>query len=145
MTKSYGEKLKDPRWQKKRLEILERDGWECTNCGTKDVELHVHHLKYNGNPWDAKNEDLQTLCKDCHAIAKGSVEIINDITDMIMQFSLKELSIFQTLLDRICFYNNRYDVLIHLSDSLENIRIVHFAGFMGDLCKRVGVIEQGDE
>ena len=29
----YSEKLRDPRWQKARLKVLERDNWTCVNCG----------------------------------------------------------------------------------------------------------------
>ena len=57
----------DPRWQKKRLEILERDGWQCVACGSKDKTLNVHHLMYNGKPWITPGPYLQTLCEDCHA------------------------------------------------------------------------------
>ena len=68
MKKSYLEKLKDPRWQKKRLEILERDSWCCQKCFDCDSTLHVHHRVYfnNKDPWDIDNEFLVTLCKDCH-------------------------------------------------------------------------------
>ena len=62
----YSDKLKDPRWQKKRLEILERDNWTCQKCMDKEITLHVHHLKYNGNPWELDEGDLITLCKHCH-------------------------------------------------------------------------------
>ena len=57
---------KDPRWQKRRLEIMERDGFECVVCGDKESELHVHHKRYRGQPWDAEDDDLQTLCVYCH-------------------------------------------------------------------------------
>lgn len=65
---TYSEKLKDPRWQKKRLEILNRDEWECSNCCRTDVTLHVHHEYYvsGREPWDYPAESLTTLCKDCH-------------------------------------------------------------------------------
>ncbi len=63
---TYSEKLRDPRWQKKRLEILNRDGFACRLCGDKETELHIHHKKYHGDPWEAKDENLETLCKDCH-------------------------------------------------------------------------------
>jgi hypothetical protein len=64
--KNYSEKLKDPRWQKRRLEILNRDNWKCKCCKDEDTTLHVHHIKYTGNPWDAKDDDLITLCAHCH-------------------------------------------------------------------------------
>lgn len=63
---SYTEKLRDPRWIEKRNEILKRDKWKCTECGRDDGELNVHHKKYTGEPWEAPNEDLTTLCLTCH-------------------------------------------------------------------------------
>lgn len=66
--KSYSEKLKDPRWQKKRLEILNRDNFTCLLCSDTETELHINHLQYSGEPWDAPNDCLETLCKDCHKL-----------------------------------------------------------------------------
>jgi hypothetical protein len=63
---TYAEKLKDPRWQKKRLVILERDNWSCCHCLDTETTLHVHHLRYSNDPWDAPDEDLKTLCEFCH-------------------------------------------------------------------------------
>mgnify|MGYP001454581542 CR=1 FL=1 len=65
--KTYLEKLKDPRWQKKRLEILNRDNWRCRACEADDEELHVHHISYiTDDPWDEDNDNLVTLCSECH-------------------------------------------------------------------------------
>lgn len=61
---------KDPRWQKRRLEIMDRDGFQCIACGDQESELHVHHKRYRGQPWEAGNDDMQTLCTKCH-IALG--------------------------------------------------------------------------
>lgn len=65
---TYKEKLKDPRWQKKRLKILERDNWKC-RCCTDDLKmLVVHHLVYysNRDPWEYEDDELITFCEDCH-------------------------------------------------------------------------------
>lgn len=64
----YLEKLKDPRWQKKRLEIFERDKWTCKICGNKDKPLHVHHIFYfkNLEPWEINDGFLLTACESCH-------------------------------------------------------------------------------
>ncbi len=64
----YSELLKDPRWQRKRLEILERDNWTCQWCKDKDSTLHVHHKKYQSGkkPWEYDNSYLLTLCEGCH-------------------------------------------------------------------------------
>lgn len=68
---SYEEKLKNPLWQKKRLEIMSRDNFSCKVCGCgikNGTPLNVHHLKYlrNTDPWDYDNNLLITLCEECH-------------------------------------------------------------------------------
>ena len=65
---SYFEKLKDPRWQKKRLEVFDRDGWECVICDSKETTLHAHHIYYefDKNPWEYPDYALMTLCSECH-------------------------------------------------------------------------------
>jgi len=64
----YLELLKSPRWQKRRLEILERDEWACQLCGDEDSQLHVHHWVYEWNrpPWEYPDEAMVTLCESCH-------------------------------------------------------------------------------
>ena len=56
----------DPRWQKLRLKVFDRDEFTCQACGSIDKTLHVHHKRYKGKLWDSAGEDLQTLCEDCH-------------------------------------------------------------------------------
>lgn len=67
--REYAKLLQDPRWKSKRLEILERDNNMCTNCRTT-FGLQVHHTVYEGDaaPWEYKNDDLITLCANCHKI-----------------------------------------------------------------------------
>jgi hypothetical protein len=66
---SYSEKLRDPRWQKMRLEILSRDEWTCQQCFDKETTLHVHHRYYSRGkePWEYEQDALVTLCESCHA------------------------------------------------------------------------------
>jgi len=68
MKKSYSDLLKSPKWQKKRLEILQRDEFKCRSCTDDLTTLHVHHLRYDREllPWEYENEDLITLCETCH-------------------------------------------------------------------------------
>lgn len=70
MNKTYSEKLRDPRWQKKRLEVLERAGWKCQRCGTNESELHVHHKMYvkDREPWEYEDENFVVVCDKCHEI-----------------------------------------------------------------------------
>ncbi len=66
--KPYWQKLKDPRWQKKRLEVLERAKWRCEDCGDESVTLHVHHKIYQREtePWDYPDGDYVCCCESCH-------------------------------------------------------------------------------
>jgi 5-methylcytosine-specific restriction endonuclease McrA len=66
--KTYTDKLKDPRWQKKRLKILERDGWKCTCCEEDKETLEIHHLVYHFGfaPWEYDDSELITFCSKCH-------------------------------------------------------------------------------
>ena len=76
--KTYSEKLKDPRWQRKRLEILTRDDFACQDCRSKSETLHVHHSHYRKGaaPWDYENGHLITLCEGCHDRAELRREMI---------------------------------------------------------------------
>jgi hypothetical protein len=62
----YAEKLSDPRWQKKRLQVLERDQFQCIACSQDDITLHIHHIRYSSEPWETPLEHLETLCEWCH-------------------------------------------------------------------------------
>lgn len=69
MKQTYFEKLKDPRWQKKRLECLDAAGWSCEMCGDDESTLHVHHKQYfkGREPWDYERGQLAVLCEACHS------------------------------------------------------------------------------
>lgn len=87
---AYATKLLDPRWQKKRLEILNRDEWACRICFDSKSTLHVHHRRYEygKEPWDYPDEWLVTLCADCHE-AEGPLmrEMLESISrDLALKF-----------------------------------------------------------
>lgn len=75
MTRSeYEILLLDPRWLAYRERIFDDRGGECEACGitdrkalrTQGSSLQVHHMRYRGNPWDARPKDVQLLCRTCH-------------------------------------------------------------------------------
>ena len=93
--KDYSELLKHPFWQRKRLEIMDRDKWACVKCSDIETTLHVHHLQYNNGcaPWEYDNKYLVTLCKDCHA----EVEKIKKQKEIeFADVSFQELSIYKS-------------------------------------------------
>lgn len=82
----YKEKLKDPRWQKKRLQIFERDDWCCQKCGDDETTLVVHHRLYrqNTDPWNYHEYELISLCENCHEDERENwVEAINTLCSAV--------------------------------------------------------------
>ena len=49
-----------------KKEILIRDNYTCTKCGSKN-NLQIHHIIYHSNGGKDTMENLITLCKQCHA------------------------------------------------------------------------------
>ena len=72
----YSELLRDPRWQRKRLEVLQRENFQCEMCDSRTTTLNVHHRYYVAHrlPWEYPDFCYQCLCEDCHAISKESIE-----------------------------------------------------------------------
>ena len=68
----YGAQLKHPKWQEKRLRILDRDKWACVFCGNKEDVLHVHHKEYGKGKkaWEYDNDNFTSLCEHCHDIVE---------------------------------------------------------------------------
>jgi len=69
---TYSEKLKDPRWQRRRLEVLEAAKWKCERCRSADKTLHVHHNFYRSKtePWEYPSHAFAALCEECHELAE---------------------------------------------------------------------------
>jgi hypothetical protein len=76
MAKTYWEKLQDPRWQKKRLQVMENAHFACELCGNAEETLNVHHKQYfkGREPWEYDPNELVCLCKDCHEVAHDYME-----------------------------------------------------------------------
>lgn len=74
---NYSEQLESPKWQKKRLEVMQRDNWQCQLCSDTTTQLHVHHKKYtyNKKAWEYDNDLLITYCKHCHLLVEENKNI----------------------------------------------------------------------
>jgi hypothetical protein len=79
---TYAEQLKDPRWQKKRLEVMEREGFKCQTCEAEHKTLHAHHLCYHKGmkPWEYALEDLSCLCEECHCKVEARLKSIRRLS-----------------------------------------------------------------
>lgn len=100
--KTYYEKLKDPRWQKKRLEIMERDGFQCQSCLNPRDTLNVHHLLYENekDPWEVDSRWLVTVCEPCHKQITENLERINFLC-RIMSRDVHVSGVLRDVVERI--------------------------------------------
>jgi 5-methylcytosine-specific restriction endonuclease McrA len=48
-----------------RQQILRRDSWRCQSCGTMS-NLEVHHREFRSHSGADAEENLITLCVNCH-------------------------------------------------------------------------------
>ena len=83
--KTYYEKLKDPRWQKKRLEVMQIKDFCCEICGESEKPLNVHHKEYfkNKEPWDYSFLQLAVLCEDCHKIEHENIDLLKTVVSLL--------------------------------------------------------------
>lgn len=78
MASQYWQKLKDPRWQRKRLEAMEKADFTCEICGDSESTLNVHHKEYfkGHEPWEYLTEQLCVLCESCHEAQHEKIDVL---------------------------------------------------------------------
>lgn len=109
----YAEQLKDPRWQRKRLEVLQRNCFSCFECGAKDKTLHVHHGYYERGlaPWEYPDNSLHCLCEDCHERAQGALTKLHRVVGHLTGDDVDRLQGYAQAL--ISQYHPSVEVVIH--------------------------------
>ena len=83
--KTYFDKLKDPRWQRKRLEAMQAAEFRCEWCMDDSTSLNVHHKAYlKGHElWEYDIEQLAVLCEDCHKLEHNEIDILKLISSYV--------------------------------------------------------------
>lgn len=71
----YSEYLKSPHWQETRRKRLDKDGDACVLCGSKE-NLNVHHRNYRNVGKEDVENDLVTLCTECHTFVHENKDAI---------------------------------------------------------------------
>jgi len=104
---TYAEKLKDPRWQKKRLEVMERDCFKCQICDDHTSTLQVHHKSYDfgKEPLDYELHNFTTLCIPCHELEELAKSKLKELV-----LRLEKQNYFKHTIVKE-FYNNVYKKL----------------------------------
>ena len=133
-TKSnYWEKLKDPRWQRKRLEALNLSNFHCSSCGSDEKTLNVHHLYYKkgAEPWEYDvHTELQVLCEDCHKSEHKQEESFNESLQKFKRDSPMlglNLDFIKGVLDGLMLGATPYDEYLHVisAEHASGIALAH--------------------
>ena len=64
-------------YSSRRSAILHRDNYTCQCCGKKNCRLEVHHIKFRCNGGTDDEENLITLCEDCHKGVHAGTIVLN--------------------------------------------------------------------
>lgn len=64
----YEQRISNAEWKTLKRKVAEQRGDRCERCGGEGVSLELHHVHYRtlGNE---KPEDVELLCRECHAKA----------------------------------------------------------------------------
>lgn len=93
---TYSEALKDPRWARRRLEVLVRAEWTCEECRVAPEEwdtLNVHHRYYRSGakPWEYEDTELVCLCRRCHEDVTDELERVYRAVGMLRLAALPQI------------------------------------------------------
>ena len=107
-------------WQRKVDEIRQRDNYTCQICGAKDKQVQVHHTWYNQklHYWEYPNEQLITLCKDCHS---RETELVRNFKGIKSTLDVKIVTSIESLMKQGILLTSISDVLKQLESN--NIKI----------------------
>lgn len=102
---TYAEKLLDPKWQKKKGEILTRDNHKCRSCGAEHITLHAHHIFYipDTDPWEYKDDSLITLCEVCH----NTQHLIGNTLQSYLLELIKENPLMVHMVAQLCVLSEK--------------------------------------
>jgi 5-methylcytosine-specific restriction endonuclease McrA len=65
-SKTVRVQLDEASYEALRLQVLRRDGWRCQSCGSLS-NLEVHHQRFRSQSGQDSEQNLITLCTQCHA------------------------------------------------------------------------------
>jgi 5-methylcytosine-specific restriction endonuclease McrA len=66
LAKSARLRLDADSYRKLHRQVLQRDGWRCQVCGRMQ-RLQVHHLSFRSHSGSDVEQNLITVCAECHA------------------------------------------------------------------------------
>ena len=108
--RTYGAKLRDPRWEYKAALVKERADYRCEDCGVKPPFLEAHHCWYQSglDPWQYPLDAFRCLCRKCHE-ARAPLE--RRAWALLAGFSTTEMDEVRDGLERLFHWFDRRAVL----------------------------------
>jgi hypothetical protein len=109
--KTYYEKLKDPRWQKVRLEAMQKADFCCQMCFDDTTSLNVHHKEYfkGHEPWEYSLNQLIVLCEDCHKYHHSHKDILKKVSSYLEYDGPRSRDVIAFIIAGYCNFD--YDLL----------------------------------
>ena len=81
--------------------VLNRDSYKCQHCGKKNCRLEVHHITYRSNGGTDDENNLITLCKECHdCVHKGVITLTKKPKKSTLKYAT-QMSIIRSWLLKI--------------------------------------------
>lgn len=122
MAINYNELLRHPFWQRKRLEVFQRDDFTCRKCMAKESNLQVHHLYYinSHKPWEYPNEALLTLCELCHLKAEFHKWLLTKGQSALLRLGLiyeDRMEVIEFLYNKVKDNHYKEEVLRYIDDT----------------------------
>jgi len=89
-----------------RIATLMRDGYQCTQCEKKNIQLDAHHIIWKEDGGKDTIENLITLCKSCHdKVHRGKLELdvegVSGFKDIIAQRTMQGKTYLYQALSKI--------------------------------------------
>lgn len=64
-------------YSSRRSAILHRDNYTCQCCGKKNCRVEAHHIVFRSNGGTDDEENLITLCADCHKGVHAGIVVLS--------------------------------------------------------------------
>lgn len=77
--------LQTPEWKAQRERVLHRDNYKCKICGAQHDVMNVHHIFYHHPLSEMNDNDLVTLCPNCHSVVHSIQKRMNEFAEVEMR------------------------------------------------------------
>lgn len=77
-------------WRLIRREVLDRDGYRCRCCGTRD-QVDVHHIRFRSVGGGDSLRNCAAFCRSCHSeIHAYRLAVVGDNANRKLRFVRRE-------------------------------------------------------